>query len=148
MRTQRLLVKAVDSVHQFARELRPTMLDDLGLIPALNSFLKIFIKKTGIQVSLTPFAELENLSNAKRTVLYRVAHESLTNVAKHAEATTVDVSIQRLPNAILMQIIDNGKSFDVEQALNPKKNKRLGLIGMRERVEMVNGQFDIESTPG
>ncbi len=148
VRTQRLVEKSVDIVHRFARELRPTMLDDLGLIPALHSFMKNLMKETGLRVSLTAFAEIENLSSAKRTALYRVAQEALTNVAEHAQATKVEVSIQRLPNALLMQIKDDGCSFDVKHALLPRKNKRLGLIGMRERVEMVNGQFAIESAPG
>jgi PAS domain S-box-containing protein len=148
VRTQRLVEKSVDVVHRFARELRPAMLDDLGLIPALHSFLESFMKETGLRVSLTAFAEVEKLSSDKRAVLYRVAHEALTNVASHAKATKVEVSIQRLPNALLMQIKDDGQSFDVERALQPRKNKRLGLIGMRERVEMINGQFAIESAPG
>ena len=148
IRTQRQVEKSVDVVHRFARELRPAMLDDLGLIPALHSFLKNFMKETGLQVSLTTFAEVEKLSSAKRTVLFRVAQEALSNVAHHAQATRVDVSIQRLPNAVLMQIKNDGKSFDVKRALQPRKNRRLGLVGMRERVEMVNGQFTIESVPG
>ena len=147
-RTQRLVEKSVDIAHQFARRLRPTMLDDLGLIPALRSLMKNFMKETGIRVSLTAFEEVEKLSIAKRTVLYRVAQEALNNVARHAQATKVEVSIQRLPKALLLQIKDNGQSFDVERALQPGKNKRLGLIGMRERLEMVNGQFAIESAPG
>jgi PAS domain S-box-containing protein len=147
-RTQRLVEKSVEVVHRFARELRPTMLDDLGLIPALRSLMKTFMKETGIRAGLTAFEEVERLSAAKRTVLYRVAQEALHNVARHAHATKVEVSIQRLPRALLMQIKDNGRSFDVESALKPKKNKRLGLIGMRERLEMVNGQFAIESAPG
>lgn len=146
--TQRLVEKSVDIAHQFARRLRPTMLDDLGLIPALRSLMKNFMKETGIRVSLSAFEEVEKLSTAKRTVLYRVAQEALNNVARHAQATKVEVSIQRLPKALLMQIKDNGQSFDVERALQPGKNKRLGLIGMRERLEMVNGQFAIESAPG
>jgi signal transduction histidine kinase len=147
-RTQRLVEKSVDIVHRFARELRPTMLDDLGLIPSLQSLMKSFMEETGIRVSLTAFEKVEKLNSAKRTVLYRIAQEALNNVARHAQATKVEVSIQRLPKALLMQIKDNGKSFDVESTLKPGKNKRLGLIGMRERLEMVNGQFAIESSPG
>ena len=146
--TQKLVEKSVEIAHQFALKLRPTMLDDLGLIPALRSLMKSFMEETGIRVSLTAFEEVEKLNSAKRAVLYRIAQESLNNVARHAQATKVEVSIQRLPKALLMQIKDNGKSFDVESTLKPGKNKRLGLIGMRERLEMVNGQFAIESAPG
>ena len=140
--------KSVDKVHRFARELRPAVLDDLGLIPALHSFMKSFTEETGIRVSLTAFAKVEELSNAKRTVLYRVAQEALTNVARHAHAGRAAVHIKQLPNAVRMQIKDDGRSFDVERLLHSRKNKRMGLLGMRERVEMVGGKFTVESTPG
>jgi signal transduction histidine kinase len=147
-RTQRLVEKSVDIVHRFARQLRPAVLDDLGLIPALHSFMKNFMKETGIRVSLTAFAGVEELDIAKRTVLYRVAQEALNNVARHAQASRVEASLQRLPNALRMEIKDNGKSFEVERVLHTKRNKRLGLLGMRERVEMVGGSFAVESAPG
>jgi signal transduction histidine kinase len=146
--TQRLVEKSVDIVHRFARELRPTVLDDLGLIPALHSFVKSFAKRTHIHIDLTVFAAVEQLDGARRTVLYRVAQEALTNVAKHAQASRVKVSIQKLHGAARMEISDNGKSFSVERALHAKGNKRLGLLGMRERVEMVGGSFAVVSTPG
>ena len=147
-RTQRLVEKSVDIVHRFARELRPAVLDDLGLIPALHSFLKSFTEETGVRVSLTAFAGLERLSNAKRTVLYRVAQEALTKVARHAQANRVEVVIQKLPDAVRMRIKDDGKSFDVAPLFQARKSQRLGLLGMRERVEMVGGTFAVESAPG
>ena len=145
---QRLVLKSVDIVHKFARELRPSMLDDLGLIPALHSFLKKFTEDTGVRATLTAFEGLEKLSNTKRTVLYRVAQEAVTNVAHHAHASQVEVCFRKLPRSVSMQITDNGKSFDVEQMWKTRKSQRLGLLGMRERVEMVRGKFKIESAPG
>ncbi|MCL4176640.1 MAG: PAS domain S-box protein, partial [Verrucomicrobia bacterium] len=127
-RTQRLVEKSVGIVHQFARELRPAALDDLGLAAALHSFLKDFAKRTGIRVRLTTFAGLEELSDNRRTVLYRVAHAALTNVAQHAEASQVKVSIRKLKDTIYMSITDNGKSFDAQQVLRAKTNKHLGLL--------------------
>ncbi|OGV46947.1 MAG: hypothetical protein A2X46_19280 [Lentisphaerae bacterium GWF2_57_35] len=147
-RTQRLVERSVDVVHRFARELRPAALDDLGLIPALHSSMKSFTKETGIRVSLTAFEGVEKMSSAKRTVLYRVAHEALTNIARHAQATRVDVNIQRLPKAVCMNIHDNGKGFEVKRVLLVGRCKRLGLLGIRERVEMVGGKFTVESAPG
>jgi signal transduction histidine kinase len=146
--TQRLVEKSVDIVHRFARELRPTVLDDLGLIPALHSFMKSFAKRTGVRTSLTAFAAVERLDTAKRTVLFRVAQEALNNVARHAQASRMEVSIQKLPDCICMKIKDDGKSFDVERALHANGGKRLGLLGMRERLEMVGGKFVVESSPG
>lgn len=147
-RTQRLVEKSVNIVHQFARELRPAVLDDLGLIPALHSFLKNFTTQTGIRTHLTAFAGVDNFDIARRTVLFRVAQEALTNVARHAEASQVAVSIAKLSDYISMQIADNGKSFEVDQMLAPRGRKRLGLLGMRERLEMVGGKFTVTSSPG
>jgi signal transduction histidine kinase len=146
--TQRLVEKSVDIVHQFARELRPAVLDDLGLIPALHSYLKSFMARTGVQARFTAFAGVEKLDLARRTVLYRAAQEALTNVARHAKASRVEVSIQKFHNQARMEIKDDGKSFAVERILRTKGNGRLGLLGMRERVEMVGGIFGVESAPG
>ncbi len=147
-RTQKLVEKSVDIVHRFAYDFRPAALEHLGLIPALHSFMKRFTKETGILVSLTVFAGVEKLNSTKRTVLYRVAHEALTNVARHAQASRAEVSIRRLPNAICMKIRDNGRSFQLERKGGSGKSERLGLLGMRERVEMVGGKFTVESKPG
>jgi signal transduction histidine kinase len=147
---QRMIEKSVDVVHRFARDLRPTVLDDLGVIPALHSFMKAFTKQTGIHIRFTTFTSgrIEQMDTVTRTVLYRVAQEALTNVGRHAQASQVDVSIEKLPRAVGLTIKDNGKSFQVDRVLHPKKNKRLGLLGMRERVEMVGGSLRVESAPG
>lgn len=147
-RTQRLVEKSVNIVHDFARELRPAVLDDLGLIPALHSFVKLFSQRTHIRVHLNVFAGVEQLNSNQKTILFRVAQEALTNVSRHAQASRVDVVIERLPNGVCMRISDDGKSFDVEGAMHVKGRKRLGLLGMRERLEMIGGQFNIESAAG
>jgi signal transduction histidine kinase len=118
------------------------------LIPALHSFVKTFSKRTRIHVKLTVYATVEELDSVKRTVLYRVAQEALTNVARHAHASRVDVDIEKRPHTVCLTVKDDGRSFQVQRALHVKRNKRLGLLGMRERVEMVGGQFAIESAPG
>jgi signal transduction histidine kinase len=145
---QRLVEKSVDIVHRFARELRPTVLDDLGLIPALESFMKSYMEDTGVRASLKVFAGIEESNGTTRTMLYRVAQEALNNVARHAKASQVEVSIKCLEGIIHMDIKDDGQGFDADGKSNPKQHNRLGLIGMRERVEMVGGTFHVESTPG
>ena len=147
-RTQQLVQQSVDIVQRFARELRPAVLDDLGLIPALHTYMKHFRAETGIRVSLSAFAAVDQVSGDKRTVLYRVAQEALTNVARHAQASRAEVIIQKLEGAIGMKINDNGKGFQVERVLHAKKGKRLGLLGMRERLEMVGGNFTVSSALG
>ena len=146
--TQQLVEKSVNIVHEFARELRPAVLDDLGLIPALHSFMENFTAQTGIHAHLTAFTEVEKLETSQRTVLFRVAQEALTNVNRHAKASRVEVSIQKMSDGICMKVKDDGKSFGVERALQTSTGKRLGLLGMRERLEMVGGSFGVESAPG
>ncbi len=147
-RTQKLVERSVDVVHRFARELRPAVLDDLGLIPALRSLVEHFGQDAGVCVRMTVCQAVEKLSSDRRTVLYRVAQEALSNVACHAHASHVTVQIRELPDAISMRIHDDGRAFDVELMLHAKKSGRMGLLGMRERAEMVGGKFTIDSAPG
>jgi signal transduction histidine kinase len=147
-RTQRLVENSVNAVHRFARELRPAVLDELGLIPALHAYSKNLAERKKIKIQMTAFGGVEALGSAKRTVLFRVAQEALTNVARHAHATQVRMSITEVSGAIRMAISDNGQSFQVEKTLRTGNPTRLGLIGMRERVEMVDGRLAIDSVPG
>jgi signal transduction histidine kinase len=146
--TQQLVENSVNAVHRFARELRPAVLDDLGLIPALHSYSRSVAERRKIKIHLTAFAGVEALGNAQRTVLFRVAQEALTNVVRHAHATQVRLAISAIPGAIRMEIADNGRAFAVERTFRARNPKRLGLIGMKERVEMIGGSLKIESTPG
>jgi signal transduction histidine kinase len=148
IRTQQLVAKSVNIVHQFARELRPTVLDDIGLIPALQTFMKEFKEETGIQARLSAFADVERVNADRRIVFYRIAQEALTNVARHARASQVEISIRKLNGAVCMSIKDNGKGLSAESRRHGQKNKRLGLLGMRERLEMVGGHFAITSAAG
>ena len=145
---ERLVEKSLKALRRFVRELRPPILDDLGLIPALHSHLKEFTRRTQVRIRFKAVAAVEQFDNEKRTVLYRVAQEALTNIAKHAQATRVSVSITSLPGAIRMEIHDNGKSFQIQRAFFGKRRMRFGLLGMRERVEMVRGIFAVESARG
>jgi signal transduction histidine kinase len=147
-RTQKLVEQSVDVVHRFARELRPTVLDDLGLIPALRTFMKGFTEETGIRVRLSAFAAVEQVNGDKRTVLYRVAQEALTNIARHAQATRAEVKIEKVDGCLCMKIKDDGKGFEKERVLSARRGQRLGLLGMRERLDMVGGKFTVTSRPG
>lgn len=147
-KTQRLVEKSVQIVHRFARELRPAVLDDLGLIPALHSFLKSFTERTGVRSRLSGFPEIERTDSARKTVLFRVAQEALINVSRHAAATQVAITFRKMDGHACMEVHDNGRSFDVPSVMHANRGRRLGLIGMRERVEMVGGTFSINSSPG
>jgi PAS domain S-box-containing protein len=140
--------ESLDTVHRFARQLRPSMLDDLGLIPALQAFMKTFVEDSGVRASLKAFAGIEQTTDAVRTVLYRVAQEALTNVARHARASQVELNLECIGGMIRMEIKDDGQGFKVHGRADTKEYQRLGLLGMRERVEMIGGTFAVESAPG
>jgi len=146
--TQKLVERSVERVHQFARELRPAVLDDLGLIPALHASLKQFTTESGVKSRLVGITGLERLGPDHRTVLYRVAQEALTNIARHARATHASIALERSGRRIRMRVVDDGRSFDVDRVLHSSAGSHLGLLGMRERVEMVGGVFLITSVAG
>lgn len=146
--TQRIVQKSVDIVHRFARDLRPTVLDDLGLIPALQSYLKIVREETGMKADLTASGGVEKLDGGAKTALYRTVQESLSNVVRHAKASRVTVRIADHQGKVCMEIQDNGRGFQADEIAIAKSGMHLGLLGMRERVEMVGGTFCVESAPG
>ena len=145
--TQRMVEKSVNIVHRFAFDLRPPVIDDLGLSSALRSLLKKFEQRTRIKTYFRTCATLDQLDTLQRTALFRVAEEALTNVARHSEASCVIVSAKKTSNGLRLVVKDDGKSFDVHKVMFHRRGKRLGLLGMRERAEMVNGHFAIESSP-
>ncbi len=145
---QMLVKNSVDIVQHFAHELRPTVLDDLGLIAALQTFMKTFMEDTGISVTLKAYAKLEALDNTKRVILYRIIQEALGTVASHEQASSVDVSIRELDGFIRLEITDNGHSFDVKANDPRQQSNRLGLFVMGERAMMAGGTLSIVSGPG
>ncbi len=147
-RLQRLQENSVRAVHQFARNLRPAVLDQLGLIPALQDFLEKPAARQKLLIRLTAFAAIEELDEALRTVLFRVAQEAFINVTRHAKASQVSIIFSRIPGGVRLEVNDNGKSFQVLKTLSSRSHRRLGLIGMRERVELVGGTLTIDSAPG
>ena len=147
-RVRWLVEKSVRIVHDFARELRPPMLDDLGLIPALKTHITDFSRRKGLKIQFTAFKGVEAFEDDKRTVFYRVTQEALANVAKHARASAVKVLIIKVRGGGCLEISDNGKAFDIGRLSSAEWGDRLGLTGMRERVEMVGGRFSVESALG
>lgn len=145
---QLLVEQSVDIVHQFARELRPAVLDDLGLIPALHAYMETFSSRTGVHSRLSAIREVEQLIPGSKTVLFRVAQEALINVGRHAKASAAVVTLIRNGPLVEMSIHDDGKSFNVDRAFRSIAGHRLGLLGMRERVEMVGGSLELKSAPG
>ena len=140
-RTQRLVEKSVEIVHRFARELRPTVLDDLGLIPALQSYIRDFTKRTGLSIQFKAIPEVEQLDGNQRTVLYRVAQSALTNVKKHAHATEAKVSIRKLSGAIRMEIQDKRQIFCSGTCLVCEKTQTPGTAWIKGTRRNDRGQI-------
>lgn len=148
--TQRLLEQTMEAVHRFAHELRPAMLDELGLLPALRSYVKSFATRTGLRVHFRATPAAEQLDSERKTVIFRIAQESLTNVAKHAHARSVEVLLRRIKRGIGLEIQDDGKSFRPTPDERPARNNGhgLGLLGMQERVRLVDGKLFVVPEPG
>ncbi|HET6929527.1 MAG TPA: PAS domain-containing sensor histidine kinase [Candidatus Acidoferrum sp.] len=154
-RQTKLLAKIESSIHlvdstivtlrRIASELRPRTLDDLGLPAALEAQAQEFESRTGIPCSVSLPPDALTLDTERSTAIFRIFQESLTNVARHAQATRVEASLRRERDRIIFQVSDNGTGFDPEVA---KAGKSLGLVGMQERALLLNGEFKTEGVPG
>ena len=140
-----LLDQTITTVRKISAALRPFILDDLGLIEALQAHGREFQNRFGIEVTFTTNLEDIPVSPKMGISLFRIFQESLTNVARHAEATSVACTMTRSGNTIVLSIKDNGKGFDMSKTAG---KKTLGLLGMKERILMMEGKFDIDSRPG
>ena len=143
-----LLLAAMNRLHSFARELRPAVLDDLGLVPALRSYLKEYAERTGLLVHFERAGRSARLTGEQETALFRIAQESLSNVARHARATEVTVSLRPGKGGMQLRVRDNGQGFAVQEQQIGADRKRLGLLGMQERVRLMAGRFLVRSAPG
>ncbi|MGO8790236.1 MAG: ATP-binding protein [Terriglobia bacterium] len=137
-----LVENSVRVVRNMALLLRPSMLDDLGLVPALQWQAREVSKRTSMDVSVATELASENLSDEYKTCIYRVVHEALHNCSRHARATKVRIRVQQESNRLSLSIQDDGQGFDVGQT------KGLGLLGIEERVAMLGGKCEIHSAPG
>lgn len=139
------LDQTIHSIRRIASELRPSVLDDMGLGAAIEWQLREFQKRSGVSVSFENRKGEFILPDAVKTNLFRIVQESLTNVARHANATTVSIKLLRDANQIRLLIKDDGIGFEKQKA---PANKTLGILGMKERTAMLGGSYEISSTPG
>lgn len=141
-----LLERIEAELRAFARELRPTVLDDYGLVPALRAFIQLFSQRTGLPVRLE--GELtERLPPAMETALYRIGQEALNNAARHAHASQVGIRLWRAADALHCHIWDDGVGLRPEAAIHPGESRGLGLLGMRERLASLHGNLEIHTAP-
>jgi signal transduction histidine kinase len=140
--------RALQQVRDLSQMLHPAMLDDLGLPETVAWYLNAFSVRTGIATDLVQDHVDERLASEIETCLYRIVQEALTNVARHAEATTCRVYLQRLPQTVLLTVEDDGKGFSAEGDETGAAKRGLGLLGIEERVSGFRGSLKVESSPG
>jgi len=137
-----LVEGSVRSVRSMALLLRPSMLDDLGLIPALKWQAREVSKRTSMEVTVATELESEELPDEYKTCIYRIVQEALHNCSRHSDATTVRVRVQHKADLLRLSIQDDGRGFDVSQS------KGLGLLGIEERATQLGGTFHVHSGSG
>jgi PAS domain S-box-containing protein len=139
----------LEGIRRFTQELRPPMLDDLGLLAALRWEVSDLEKRAGIETELTVSGTERRYSAEVELIIFRIVQEALRNVEKHAQASKVAVTIEFTEGKTKVSVCDNGKGFELRGGLSdlPRTGK-LGLAGMEERVRLLNGSMRIESEPG
>jgi signal transduction histidine kinase len=142
-RIQRTLDTTVTAVQQIAKELRPSTLDDLGLIPTLEADVRLFEERTGIECELSLPTTPLTLDGVSSTVLYRIIQEALTNVVRHSNASRVEIHMQQVDGEVFLEVRDDGRGITSDEVSSPAS---LGLIGIRERAAMIGGTADFEGS--
>ena len=145
--TSSLIDETLDQMRDLSLELRPSMLDDLGLLPTLRWYVESYQKRAGIRAMVEIINLEERLAPDMETALYRIVQEALTNAARHAHADTVHIRLERASSAVLLEIEDDGVGFDTERAPVLDVHRGAGLLGIRERVASQEGTLRIDSQP-
>jgi two-component system, NarL family, sensor histidine kinase UhpB len=141
---KRLVNQAMEELLNLARQLRPSALDDHGLVPAIDAQLKRFAARSGVQVRLTAEGDPAKLGEDAQTAIYRTAQEALSNISHHAAATAVEIDLNVNGTRGELRVRDNGQGFDPAHP----PGGGLGLQGMAERARLVGGELDVRSSPG
>jgi signal transduction histidine kinase len=147
-RAHALAERSVQSIRDISIVLRPSVLDDLGLGPALQWQVKDFGKRTGASASFAEEGLHDDLPDEVKTCVYRVVQEALHNCEKHAGATRVKVLVRQAPELLAVEIIDNGSGFERDSSGLPIRSAGLGILGMRERAFSLGGTLAIETARG
>jgi two-component system, NarL family, sensor histidine kinase UhpB len=143
--------QAMEELLTLARHLRPSALDDHGLVPAVEAQLKRFSARTGIEVRMSTEGDPNELPEVMQTAIFRVAQEALANVARHAGATAVELELDEEDGRAELRVRDDGVGFDpgaIPRAGSEGPGAGLGLGGMAERARLVGGELDVRSAPG
>jgi len=144
-RMQRVIDDTLGATRRLASELRPLILDDLGLFPAIEWLLDNFRERTGVACALAIQGGEVELDDTRATAVFRILQEALTNITRHARARKVDIAIRHGDSEVAIAVVDDGVGFSMQDAAATKSR---GLLGMRERAYLLGGQLEIVSAPG
>ncbi|MDP2916538.1 MAG: GAF domain-containing protein [Dehalococcoidia bacterium] len=148
-RNQELAIKTLDDVHRLILDLRPSILDDLGLVPAVEWYAKNRLEPKKVKVHIETSDIDRRPPPHIEVALFRIAQEAISNIAQHAKAEFASISLGFNPDFITLSVEDDGVGFDRSEVFSSNNGKRgLGLLGMKERVEVLGGKFQIQSEPG
>ncbi|MCL6522419.1 MAG: sensor histidine kinase [Firmicutes bacterium] len=145
--SRQLVESTLDEVRKLTVELRPTVLDDLGLVPALRWYIHTKLDPAGVEAKLDVTGFERRLPDELETVIFRVVQEAVTNVLRHARARRVSVELHEEPELLYVRVQDDGRGFSPEQLIG-QPERSIGLAGMRERAALVDGRLEIRSRPG
>lgn len=145
--SRRTLKKTIETLKKIARDLRPPDLDVIGLPNVLRDYFSNISKQTKIKIDFNEDIGNRELNEGVAIIFYRVAQEALNNIIRHSKARSVKISLYSQENNLKFNICDDGKGFDLAKSLQRTKTLRMGILGMRERVESLSGMFIIESAP-
>lgn len=141
-----LTLRTLEQVRILSLDLRPAMLDDLGLVPALRSYVGRYTHRTGIEIEFAAIGLQKQLSPEIETALYRIVQEALTNVARHAQAQNIRLRLERRATSVVILVQDDGRGFDLEKMqVSKSPDAGMGLMGIEERVHALGGNFSIVS---
>jgi signal transduction histidine kinase len=144
-----LVDRMIQRIREVSLDLRPPLIDELGLMPALGGYLESISERTGVKISVGGNEDLGRLPVHLPITAFRIVQEAVTNVTRHADAGHVDVVVRRNGSWLDVRVEDDGKGFDVGEAMDrASSGKAIGLLGMQERVGMVGGEIEIDSRPG
>jgi signal transduction histidine kinase len=138
-----LTSESIEELRRLAVDLRPAILDHLGILPALRWYVQQLADQSDLAIQFTGPEKIERLPEEIELVLSRVAQEGLTNAIRHSQARRVEVVLEQSPHVLRLRVVDDGKGFDPQNL-----DRGLGLVGIRERVELLDGNCGVDTTPG
>ena len=146
--TRKLAQEALTNLRKIVYGLRPTILDDLGLLPAIRWYARSSLEDAGIVVQVQGEGEFEDLAPQVNSTLFRIAQEAINNIVRHSQASSVEINLVQMTDLVMLKIMDDGHGFEPDKEREKAlQSQHFGILGMQERAELIGGSITIESNP-